>query len=286
MLDDPDDRYLAVLSDLKGCANSGLLVQQVLAFLERRYPDRFRFHDRTHVERIVVGAGAGPRVRLHAGERVVEAGSVVLCTNGYVDHRVEDVHGAPIEPAPEQRMASVVGFMAGFVEPAPRTPAAMSYIRNLRIGGATPYVYVTRRTYDRPDGAVTLTCMGGPERPLEAPAYDRETPFPGEMLDHMDEAIRPFAQPDRAPGQPYDFQWHGLMGYSAGKVRLVGEAPAGTRAALQPGLQRRGVPALDRGRGPGGAAARRGAAGAEHLRPALSGLRRTARRRAAISPRS
>ena len=65
-----------------------------------------------------------------------------------------------------------MGYMAAFVEERPRTPAAMSYIRNTTIGGDTPYVYVTRRTYDRPDGTVTLTCMGGPEHPIEA-AYDR-----------------------------------------------------------------------------------------------------------------
>ena len=43
--------------------------------------------------------------------------------------------------------------MAAFVEERPRTPAAMSYIRNATIGGDTPYVYVTRRTYDRPTAA-------------------------------------------------------------------------------------------------------------------------------------
>ena len=43
----------------------------------------------------------------------------------------------------------------------------MSYIRNQAIGGGeAAYVYITRRTYDRTDGAVTLTCMGGPENAL------------------------------------------------------------------------------------------------------------------------
>jgi hypothetical protein len=35
----------------------------------------------------------------------------------------------------------------------------------------TPHVYVTRRTYDRADDVVTLTCMGGPEYPLHHPVY-------------------------------------------------------------------------------------------------------------------
>ena len=55
LLEIDDDRYSAVLSDVKGCANSGLVAQEVLAHLERRYADRFRFADHTGVERIVVG---------------------------------------------------------------------------------------------------------------------------------------------------------------------------------------------------------------------------------------
>ncbi|MGZ4392236.1 MAG: hypothetical protein ACXVRK_08985 [Gaiellaceae bacterium] len=39
--------------------------------------------------------------------------------------------------------------MTAFVEDAPRPPASMSYIRNTTIGSDTPYVYVTRRSYDR-----------------------------------------------------------------------------------------------------------------------------------------
>jgi glycine/D-amino acid oxidase-like deaminating enzyme len=216
-----DDRYRAVLSDRKGCANSGLLVQQVLAHLQERYADRFRYADHTTVERVIVGdAGAVLRAR----GRTVTAGHVVMCTNGFVDHVVEDPAGAPITLHPDQRVTGTIGYMAAFVEDAPRIPAALSYIRNAEIGGDTPYVYVTRRTYDRPDDTVTLTCMGGPEHPIEGP-YDRDRPFPGSMLTYMDDSLRPFAQPSRGPHQRYDFQWHGLMGYMPGGVRVIGSHP-------------------------------------------------------------
>ena len=150
---------------------------------------------------------------------------MVLCTNGFVDHVIEDEVGERIELAPEQRVVGTVGYMTAFVEEAPRTPAAMSYLRNTTIGGDTPYVYVTRRTYDRPEGTVTLTCMGGPEHPMEGDRYDPTAPFPGSVLTGMDDQIRPFAQPARPPGQPYDFQWHGLMGYLGGGVRVIGAHP-------------------------------------------------------------
>ena len=41
----------------------------------------------------------------------------------------------------------------------------------------------------------------------------------------MDESIRPFAQPARPANLPYDFQWHGLMGYMDGGVRVIGTHP-------------------------------------------------------------
>jgi glycine/D-amino acid oxidase-like deaminating enzyme len=221
LLETQDDRYRAVLSDRKGCANSGLLVQQVLAALERGYPDRLRYVDRSQVDRVVVGSDGA---RLHVNDRVVTGGHAVLCTNGFTRHTVEDAAGAPIELHPDQRVVGTIGFMAAFVEAEFRPPAAFSYIRNAEIGGDVPYVYVTRRTYDQPTGQVTLTCMGGPEWPY-AGVWEPDLAFPGSLLATMDEVIRPFAQPARPPGQPYDFQWHGLMGYTPGMIRVVGSHP-------------------------------------------------------------
>lgn len=237
LLETTDDRYRAVLSDVKGCANAGLFVQQALAYLEGAYPDRLRYVDHTLVERVVVGRddeGAVVQARGHA----VSASHVVLCTNGFTDHVVEDEAGTPIGLHERQRVVGTIGYMAAFFEERPRTPAAMSYIRNATIGGDTPYVYVTRRTYDRPGGPTTLTCMGGPEHPIDRP-WVRDEPFPGNLLAEMDEHLRPFAQPSRPAGRPYDFQWHGLMGYMDGRVRVIGAHPG--RPALLYNLGCNGV---------------------------------------------
>ena len=223
LLETDDDRYRAVLSDLKGCANAGLLVEQALGYLERTYADRFRYVDHTLVERVVVGDG---RATIHARGHTVLASRVVLCTNGFTDHVLTDQAGTLLHLHERQRVIGTIGFMAAFFESKPRTPAAMSYIRNTSIGGDTPYVYVTRRTYDRPHGAgrATLTAMGGPEWPIEGP-WVHDAPFPGSLLATMDKEVRPFAQPARLAGLPYDFQWHGLMGYMAGRVRVIGAHP-------------------------------------------------------------
>jgi glycine/D-amino acid oxidase-like deaminating enzyme len=222
LLEVDDDRYRAVIMARAGAANSGLLAQQVLAYLQQRYPGRFAYADCTNVDRVVVG---DDRAVVHAGGREVRAGHVVLCTNGFVDHTVQDAAGSAIALAEDQRIVGRVAYMAAFVEDEPRSPAAMSYIRNRVIGGPVPYVYVTRRTYDRPQDVVTLRCMGGPEYPFHDPVYDRDAAFPGELLTAMDDEVRPFAQPARPARQPYDFHWHGLMGYNESGVRVVGAHP-------------------------------------------------------------
>ena len=222
LLETDDDHHRAVLSGRKGCANSGMVCQQVLAYLEHRYPDRLVFADQTEVERIVVGTDG---IELQANACTVRSTRVVLCTNGYTTHEVLDEDGSPLLLDAEQRVVGTFGFMAAFVEDQPRAPAAMSYIRNRAIGsGEAPYVYITRRTYDQPGGAVTLTCMGGPEWPNEG-RYDPWAPFPGALLTMLDGDVRPYAQPARQAGQPYDFHWHGLMGYTVGMVRVIGAHP-------------------------------------------------------------
>ena len=222
LLETADDRYRAVLSERKGCANSGALVQQVLGWLERTHPDRFRYADRTHVERVVVREES---VDLHAQGHRVAAGHVVMCTNAFLDHLIEDSAGQPITVHPDQQVASRIAFMMASVDERLRRPSAMSYILNPTIGGTTPYVYVTRRTYDRPHGAVMLTCLGGPDYRIDPQNYDPEAPVPGDMLGVMDEQVRSFADPSRPAGLPYDFHWHGLMAYSPGMIRLIGNHP-------------------------------------------------------------
>jgi glycine/D-amino acid oxidase-like deaminating enzyme len=223
----PDDRYCAVLSEPKGCANGALLCQQVLAHLQASYPDRFRYADHTHVGTIRLDnvTDVDGRHRVAAGDVHVLSRHVVLCTNAFTDHEVLDGDGGKVELAPDQTLSGLVGFMAAFVD-SPREPAALSFVRQPVVGmDQTPYAYTTRRSYPGPDGTATLTCMGGPDAYLEDTAYDPDAPVPGEVLDVMDREILPFAAPQRAPGTPYDYHWHGLMGYTDNLLRIVGTHP-------------------------------------------------------------
>ena len=105
--------------------------------------------------------------------------------------------------------------MAAFLEGVGRRPTTLSYIRNAVIGDATPYVYVTRRPYDRPAGPATLTCIGGPEAELDNRAtYVPDADFPAAIIDEIDNDILPIVDATRTSGSEYDYAWHGLMAYT------------------------------------------------------------------------
>lgn len=212
--------YRAVVAERKGCANSAALVQQVLAHLQERHPERFRYHDLTLLVRLVVGDDS---VTLHTDGATARARRVVLCTNGYVDHETVQVTGEPI-PTAVHRVDGLVGYMAAFFQRRLRPPGATSYVRNDRIGGDVPYVYVTHRTFDRPDGPLTLTCLGGPaEDELVEGHYDAGEPVPEDALELLRSQALPFAGCDHEP--ELDFAWHGLMGYLPDRIRVIGPDP-------------------------------------------------------------
>ena len=219
---DSDD-YVAVLLNRKGCANSALLCQELLAYMIRHYPDRFVFADQSTVEHIVLGqADAG----LSVGQYSIAATRVVLCTNGFNHHTIDNKAGGILPQRLESKIHPRIGYMAGFVS-SPGAPAsATSYINNEEIGGKKPYYYLTRRAYARSGEEMTLTCLGGPEAVVtDTAAYDEDADMPREIAHVFDAQVRPLAASSRPAGLDYDYTWHGLMAYTDNKIRLVGFEP-------------------------------------------------------------
>ena len=158
--------------------------------------------------------------------------------------------------------------MAAFVEERPRSPAAMSYIRNTTIGGDTP-VRLRHAPDLRPTRGHRHAHMHGRSGvPVRRCRLRPRVAVPGSGARGDGREVRPFAQPARPPGLPYDFQWHGLMGYMDGGIRIVGAHPrhigsSTTSAATASGSCPRSTAASG---WPGSSPAR---ACPEHLRPAL-----------------
>ena len=218
-----DHRYCAVLSGMTGSINGALLIEHILEDLQHRFDDRFRFVDHTPVRHVELDATSAT---IDTGDHHVEAGHVVMCTNGFVDHVVDNRVGSDIATHMHHRISGRVGYMAAFVEDAVCPPVTLSYIRNAIIGDATPYVYVTRRPYGPRTEPVTLTCIGGPEAALgDRATYMPDAAFPAAIIDEIDNDIVPLVDSTRTSGSAYDYAWHGLMAYTTSKVRLIGYEP-------------------------------------------------------------
>jgi glycine/D-amino acid oxidase-like deaminating enzyme len=218
------ERYCAALCSPIGAANGALLVQRVVDHLRRTHPHRFVFADHTKVEEITLGDdGAVVRTEHHS----VACTHVVMCTNGYTDHSITLADGTAIPL--HRHITGDRGYMVGLLEPEVSPPRAYSFIRNERIGDdEQPYIYVTRRTWDMDGATQTLVVVGGPERVLDdvAPGDDdRDEWFPRGRIEEFDHDVMPLAHPSHTPGTPYDFQWHGLMGYTDSKLRFIGRDP-------------------------------------------------------------
>lgn len=214
--------YWAVLRSPIGAANGALLVQQIIDHLLRTHSPRFTYADHTKVQRIVLHADDA---ELHtAAGHVVVARRVVMCTNGFLDHRIENTVGDSFDSTSHRTLIGTIGFMHGVVEPGRRAPNAYSFIRNEHIGDdEIPYVYVTRRTWTDED---MLVVMGGPEIELDdATTYDADAPFPDDLLDEFADEVLPLAYPSHEPGDEVQFRWHGLMGYTHNKLRIIGPEP-------------------------------------------------------------
>ena len=113
LLGTTDDRYCAVLSGMTGSINGALLIEQTLEHLQARFGDRFRFVDHTVVRHIDLDATCAT---IDTGDHRVTAGRVVMCTNGFVDHVVNNRVGGHIAnsyASPRERQGRLYGGLPG-----------------------------------------------------------------------------------------------------------------------------------------------------------------------------
>ncbi len=216
--------FVGVLSYKKGCMNSALYCQEIVAFLESRYPDRFTIYEHTSADKIVLRKDDA---LIDTGEFTVTAGRVILCTNGFENLRIFDESGLDIDAKYHYLVSGTRGYMSGYFEPSGKPPAAISYFVNPSDDPHIPYFYLTRRPYEYEKGEPkNLVCIGGPETSLEdTTTYSREEPYPEEYAEEIDRFIT--STYDQTPGKriEYVFTWHGLMGYTKNGVRMVGPEP-------------------------------------------------------------
>jgi glycine/D-amino acid oxidase-like deaminating enzyme len=221
--------YIAMVAEDKGCSNSALLAEEVAGYLLATYPTRFRLHEETYVSQVHLRDGRG---MLTANGHAISAAHVVLATNGFENFNITNDDGPDINAEFHHEVQGLVGYMAGYVEEGAASPTAISYYgaasdKRSDDSMGDDYFYLTRRPLEHAGSvAQNLICIGGPDKELpELKAYVRSDTCDERYRDEITEFL--VSDYKRYPGRdtPYTYCWHGLMGYTRSRVRLVGREP-------------------------------------------------------------
>lgn len=223
-LETTDDSYVALLSSQKGCANSALICNEIADYLSRKYPERFTLFEKTPIKKIVMEENYGI---LDAITHTITAIDVVLCTNGFEHIEIFAKGGLSINRKFHENLEGYIGYMSAYLEKMNKPPIAISYIQNPDTGLASDelnYFYLTRRQYEYEKGVEhNLISVGGPGNFVEQKhLYDKKALLTHEIIGEIDSFVKKTYKLHPNKKIEHTFSWHGLMGYTKNRIRLIG----------------------------------------------------------------
>lgn len=223
--------YIATYPLRKGCLNSAVLTEQLTTYLQSTYGiKRFQVFEKSPVDKVILDTETA-HIQTELG-KVVNANKVILCTNGFEHFDIVDKN-ADINFDFHKHIKGNIGYMLGVTEEIDHTPSAFAYLdpkyrkdpKAARdIAYAPEYVYTTRRPYDLGhEEPKNLFCLGGKGTIIEdTRKYGKDHIYHPNIKAEYDAFIeknfsaRPLEQGHK------EFMWHGLMGYTANGLRMVG----------------------------------------------------------------
>lgn len=224
LMETADPSYIAAAPGRAANMNSAAFTEELARYLLTNHSDRFELYEQTFVASIELSAR---QALIETPKANIKAKRVVLCTNGFEDLHIEN-KGVNIDTKFHHAVHGTVGYMTGYLDPVDHPPAANAYFeKENMLKPYEPYFYMTRRPF-MVDGKVkhNLICAGGPEVDLEdLKAYDRHHEIPETAMKDLDAFIhRAYAKAPKGNIE-YRYRWHGLMGYTPNRVRMVGAEP-------------------------------------------------------------
>jgi glycine/D-amino acid oxidase-like deaminating enzyme len=223
LLETKDKKYIAALCYDKGCMNSALFSEEIAGYLLKKYAKRFTLAEETPVHTARLKKDS---VELRTEAHVIQAKKVVLCTNGFENIYIKNEAGGDIDTKFHHLVEGKIGYMAGYLEPLDKPPTAISFLFESKEKPEDSYFYLTRRPYDNGDAPHNLLSVGGPDRRLEESAtYERDLPFEEAEFQKIETFLKKTYKYYSKKTEEELFLWHGLMGYTPNRVRLVGPEP-------------------------------------------------------------
>lgn len=223
LIESKDDEYVATASYRVGCINSARFCEKILEYILKKYSDRFSFFEETPINKVILEKDSAC---LDAETFTIKSSKVILCTNGF-EHIEIFNRALDIDEKFHKNINGVVGYMSAYKDNAKINPFAGEYFRNDSTADNDPYFYVTRRQYDFNDeSSSNLVCVGGPQIFLEnRKEYNRDYAYPDDAQKQIDDFVSQTYDNKEEKEYKHHFSWHGLMGYTENRIRLIGEEP-------------------------------------------------------------
>lgn len=223
-LETKQQKFVAALSSQKGCVNSALFCQEVLEHVRTKYPNRFTLYEHAPVHKIILRSN---NALLDVQTHTVLANHVVLCTNGFENLHILNETGLDIDARYHHLVSGKIGYMSGYLEEMNKQPTAISYYIDPSASPDNSYYYLTRRSYEYEKNTThNLISIGGPDTDIaETHVYSQDDEYPDEHGKKIDAFVRDVYDIEPNKKIEYVFTWHGLMGYTKNKVRLIGPEP-------------------------------------------------------------
>jgi len=232
VLETENTEFHAAVTGRAACMNSALFCQEIVQYLTAKYPERFRLYEETSIIKAVLKKN---QILLDAGKHTVYAHKTILCTNGFEKIEIFNEDGLEIDKRFHHLVGGVVGYMSGYLEKLNKSPAALAYFmdnpfsinkNDSSVDYGDPFFYLTRRPHEMGDDKHNLVCVGGPEVVIkDKEEYLFNYDYPEKMHQDIDAFIKKVYDTDPNRKIDYQFTWHGLMGYTPNRVRLIGAEP-------------------------------------------------------------
>ncbi len=227
LLETNEESFLAVSLYHKGTLNSALFSEMVASYLLKKFKNRLSIYENTHIHKAIL---KDEYALLDAGFEVIKAEKIILCTNGFENINIINKSGLNIDTNFHHEVTGIVARMSGYLEKYNKPPMAISYHVRPEVGFDDmddPYYYLTRRIYEYEKGVEhNLVCIGGPQHSIaDREEYLYEYDYPEEVQHELDLFIKRIYNINKNKKIDYQFTWHGLMGYTRNRIRIVGKEP-------------------------------------------------------------
>ncbi len=255
LLETENKSYIATLAYKKGATNSARICEEVLDYVLEKYQNRFEIYENSPVESITLNQEevilevktkestkdlnlVEEKIKI---ENILEnnfklksnkiiSKKIILCTNGFEGFDIINNSGAEINNKFHSNISGRVNYMSAYLDQNVEEPIAISYFPKEKLIDADnntltgeQYFYMTRRPHIHNGEEMGLISTGGPEKILtEGEIYNRDDTCEDWAEKDINNFLKNNYKKHKGDHIEYDFCWHGLLGYTANGIRMIG----------------------------------------------------------------